>query len=64
MTCIDEKTRKVFFEVMYSAGSRFTTDSAARAFVASQHKAGDNLAVHALRVVFRSKAGETGRKKK
>lgn len=62
--CIDEKTTKVFFEVMYSIGSRFTTDNAARAFVMNQNKAGDELAIRALRLVFRSKAGETGRKKK
>ena len=62
--CIDEKTRKIFFEVMYCAGSRFTADGAARAFVMNQNKAGDELAIRAMRVVFRSKVGETGRKKK
>lgn len=61
--CIDEKTRKVFFEVMYS-DARFATDNAARAFVMNQNKAGDELAIRALRVVFKSKAGDTGRKKK
>lgn len=49
---------------MYCTGSRFTTDNAARAFVMTQNKAGDELAIRALRLVFRSKAGETGRKKK
>lgn len=64
MLCIDEKTRKVFSEVMYSAGSRFTSDNAARAFVMNQNKAGDELAIRAMRLVFRSKTGEQGRKKK
>jgi len=49
---------------MYSAGSRFTTDGAARSFVMNQNNAGDELAIKALGVVFRSKAGEQGRKKK
>lgn len=61
--CIDEKSLKIFFEVMY-VDARFASDNLARAFVMEQNKAGDELAIRALRLVFRSKAGETGRKKK
>lgn len=62
--CIDEKApRKVFFEVM-SHGKRFDKkdpDGAARAFVMAQNKAGDELAIKAIRAVFRSKAGIKGK---
>lgn len=61
--CIDEKTLKIFFEV-FSFGSRFEKDALARAFVMERNKAGDELAIKALRAVFRTKAAPTPRRKK
>lgn len=61
-TCIDEKTLKVFME-MQAHGPRFGSDNAARDFIMQQNKAGDELAIKAMRVVFRSKAGTQARSK-
>lgn len=58
--CIDMSTRKIFFEVQ-AHGERFAHDGLARSFVMDQNKAGEELAIKALRVVFRSKAGTQGR---
>lgn len=60
--CIDEKSHKLFFEVQ-AHGARFAHDGLARAFVMNQNKAGDELAIKALRAVFRSKTGATQRRK-
>lgn len=60
--CIDEKSLKIFFEAQ-SHGTRFSSDNEARVFIMNQNKAGDSLAIKALGVVFRSKAGSKGRTK-
>jgi hypothetical protein len=63
--CIDSGTVKVFFEIL-SHGPRFgqtDPDGKARVFVANQSKAGDELAIKAIRAVYRSKAGFTSRRK-
>lgn len=60
--CIDEKTRKIFFEIM-GVGDRFAHDGLARQFVMNQNKAGDDLAIKALRVSFQSKIGHKARSK-
>lgn len=62
-TCIDEKTHKVFLE-MQAEGDRFDTDNKAREYIAFKSKAGDALALRAIRAVFRSKAGATPKKGK
>ena len=61
--CIDEKTKRIFFEV-FETTARFKDSNQARHFVANQSKAGDSLALKAIRVIFRSKAGATTRTKK
>jgi hypothetical protein len=58
--CIDEKSHKIFFE-MQSHGPRFVSDNEARAFIMNQNKAGDDLAIKAMRIVFRSKVGVAAR---
>ena len=58
--CLNMGSTKVFYEIQ-SFGVRFENDNFARLFVAAQHKAGDVLAVRALRAVFRSKAGVDAR---
>lgn len=60
--CIDMITRKVFME-MEAVGGRFLNDNQAREFVAFQAKAGDKLALRAVRAVFRSKVGDKARSK-
>lgn len=61
--CIDmDKPRKVFYEVQ-EWGVRFENASFARAFVLKQSNSGDALATKAIRLVFRSKAGFSGKKK-
>lgn len=60
--CIDESSLKIFFEVQ-GVGDRFAHDGLARQFVMNQNKAGDELAIKALRAVFRSKAGFNARSK-
>ncbi len=61
--CIDEKTKRIFFEV-FETTTRFKDSNLARQFVASRSKIGDILALKAVRIVFRSKAGATTRTKK
>lgn len=57
-----DKPRKVFYEVQ-EWGARFENASFARAFVLKQSNSGDALASKAIRLVFRSKAGFSGKKK-
>lgn len=56
------KTRMFFVEIFY-VDKRFTNDNLARQHVAARAKAGEALAIRALRAVFRSKVPAKARSK-
>lgn len=57
---VDERTLRVFYEIQLY-GVLFDHDGFARAFVSTQKTP---LATKALAIVFKTKAGDVGRKKK
>ena len=60
--CIDMKTRAQFVEIFYT-DARFSNDNLARQHVAARAKAGDALALRAMRAVFRSRVPAKARSK-
>lgn len=58
--CVDEKTRKVFFEI-HDYTTEFADASAARRWVMERARIGDALAIKAVRIEFTSKTGSKGK---
>jgi hypothetical protein len=54
----DQKKQRIESQIFKADGvDKFTTDEAARGFVAEQVKRGDSLAIAATKAVFQSKLG-------